>query len=71
MKKKKKDDIFEVLALVSQISIIMAVSILGCSMIGLYIGKKFHCDWIFIIFFFLGALSGGLSVYKTIRKYLK
>lgn len=71
MKKKKSQNIFEVLVLVSHIAIIMIVSILGCSALGLYIGEKIHNEWIFIIFFIIGALSGFLGVYKTIREYLR
>ncbi len=71
MKKRETQNILEMLALVGQITITMLVPIVGCTFIGYLIGKYFNAVWITIIFFFIGSLSGFLSIYKLVKKYIK
>ncbi len=71
MKKKESQNILEMLALVGQIAITMLVPIVGCTFFGYLVGKYFNAVWITIIFFFIGSLSGFLSIYKLVKKYIK
>ena len=62
----------EMLALISQLGIIVLVCIFGCFFVGTFIDSKFNTDPIFtIIFLVLGVASGFNSVYRYLRKYTK
>ena len=62
----------EMLALISQLGIIVLVCIFGCFFVGKFIDSKFNTDPIFtIIFLVLGVASGFNSVYRYLRKYTK
>lgn len=58
-------------ALVIQIGLNMIVPILGLTVFGAWLGEKVSQNWVAIPFFILGALAGGTSVYRLVRKYLK
>jgi len=59
------------LALITQLGVIMIVSILICTLIGNWIGQRLDMEWISVLGFFLGALSGFTGVYRTVSKYIK
>lgn len=59
------------LVLILQIAINMIVPILVMTLIGVWIGKKVDINWLSVLFFFLGAAGGMVSVYKLVKKYLK
>ena len=69
--KKEKQQVLAMLALITQIGVIMIVSILICTLIGNWIGQRLDMEWISVIGFFLGAMSGFTGVYRTVSKYLK
>ncbi len=71
MKKKEKNQVVESLALVMQLGISMMVPILACTLFGVWLTKKTDLTWLPILGFFIGALAGGESVYKLVKKYLK
>lgn len=57
--------------LVVQIGLNMIVPILGLTVFGAWLGERVGQSWVAIPFFVLGVLSGGTSVYRLVRKYLK
>jgi len=60
------------LALVSQLGLTMAGSILFCFAIGYYLDKWFHTKGLFItLFILLGIAGGGYTVYREIMKALE
>ncbi|WAW15066.1 AtpZ/AtpI family protein [Peptostreptococcus equinus] len=57
-------------SLLTQLSVMMLVCILGCAFIGITIDKKFGTSPIFsIIFIIIGVASAFLSLYKTLKTY--
>lgn len=64
--------IAQMLSLISQLGIMMVVSILGCFFIGKFIDDKFNTGPIFmLIFLVLGVGGAFMSVYKTVIRYTK
>ena len=60
------------LALVSQLGLTMAGSIVFCLFVGLYIDRWLGTKGIFLILFiFLGILGGAVAVYRQIQEVLK
>ena len=60
------------LSLVSQLGIMILVSILGCTFVGKYIDSKLNTGYIFtLIFIVLGIGGAFMSVYKTVIGYTK
>ena len=68
---KNKSAVMESFSMVLQISINMLVPIIMCTLFGVWIGDKYHMDWIVIPLFLVGALSGFTSVYKMVKKFCK
>ncbi len=68
---KKKNEVFEMLTLITQLSISMLVPIMLCTLFGVWIGKKLDIDWPAVIGFIVGAAAGMESVYKIVKKYIK
>ncbi|GHU41906.1 hypothetical protein FACS1894111_04930 [Clostridia bacterium] len=60
--------VYQSLMMVTQFGINMIVPILLCTMLGVWLGKLFHAPILAIPLFFMGALAGGRSVYKLIKK---
>lgn len=71
----KKNIHFEIatmLSLLSQIGIMMLVSILGCMFIGRFIDSKINTGPVFLMIFIVLGIGGAfMSVYKTISRYIK
>ncbi|MCT4592766.1 MAG: AtpZ/AtpI family protein [Anaeromicrobium sp.] len=64
-----KREIFKNLTLVSQLGIIMVVTIGGCLYIGKYLDGFMGTRYIFmLIFIILGVISAFLNIYKLIMK---
>jgi len=69
---KKQKEWVEDLALVSQLGLTMAGSILFCFAIGYYLDKWLNTKGLFItIFILLGVAGGGYTVYRQIMETLK
>ena len=68
--KKEKQQVLAMLALITQIGVIMIVSILICTLIGDWIGKRLDMEWISVLGFFLGAMSGFTGVYRTVSRFI-
>lgn len=74
MNKKKSTgaQIAQALSLLSQLSIMMIVSIFGCFFIGKFIDTKLNTGPIFMLIFLLLGIGGAfMSVYKTVIGYTK
>ena len=71
MKQRKPTDnrtTFQTLALVTQLGLIMIVSICLPSAVGIWLDKKFGTAWITILMFVVGVIAGVQSVYRMIQK---
>lgn len=70
--KKTSAQIAQALSLLSQIGIMMLVSIFGCFFIGRFIDDKLNTSPIFMLIFLLLGIGGAfMSVYKTVVGYTK
>ena len=65
---KENSIIVRSLSMISQFSIHMLVPICMCSYLGYLLDKKLNTNFLFIIFFFIGALAGGRNVYLLAQK---
>lgn len=66
MKNQKK--VFQSLTLVMQFGINMIVPILMCTMLGVWIGKKYDIPIITVPLFIMGALAGFTNIFKMAKK---
>ena len=74
MNKKKSTgaQIAQALSLLSQLSIMMLVSIFGCFFIGKFIDTKLNTRPIFMLIFLISGIGGAfMSVYKTVIGFTK
>lgn len=65
---KDKKGVFRSLVLVTQFGINMLVPILLCTLLGVYIGKRFSVPVITVPLFLIGALAGFRNVYILAKK---
>jgi len=71
-KKSTGAQIAQMLSLMSQLGIMMVVSIFGCFFIGKFIDDKLNTEPIFmLVFLVLGVGGAFMSVYKTVIGYTK
>ena len=56
------------LSMISQFTIHMLVPICMCSYLGYLLDEKLNTSFLFILFFFIGALAGGRNVYHLAGK---
>ena len=68
--KKDRRKVQSALIMVYEFSINMLVPIIMCTLVGVWIGRKWDINWIVIPFFFIGALAGYNNIYKTVRKII-
>ncbi len=67
---KYKKNVYQSLALITQFGIHMIVPILMCTMLGVYIGKKYDMLLIVAPLFVIGALAGFRNIYRLAKKYM-
>ena len=67
---KNNSVVVRCLSMISQFTIHMLVPICMCSYLGYLIDEKLNTSFLFIIFFFVGALAGGRNVYQLAQKIL-
>lgn len=71
-KHRKYVQALSMLSLVSQIGLMVVISILGCTFIGKYLDDKFGTSpFLLLIFLLLGIGGAFSSVYKTLIVYTK
>lgn len=70
MRNKKNDNItaFKTLALVTQLGLTMIAAIGISTAAGLWLDKHLGTSWITVVLFAMGAVAGGQSAYRIIRK---
>ena len=68
--KKDRRKVQTALVMVYEFGINMLVPIVMCTLVGVWIGRKWDINWIVIPFFFLGAIAGYNNIYKTVRKLI-
>ena len=70
MKRRKNDNrtTFQTLTLITQLGLTMIVSIGMACAVGIWIDRRFGTSWVTILMFVLGAIAGGQSAYRMIRK---
>ncbi len=71
MKREDKQQIVNMLALISQLGITMLVSIMLGTFAGMFIDKELGTNYISVIGFFIGSTGGFRSVYIMVKKYLR
>lgn len=65
---KYNSSVFRSLTLISQFTIHMLVPIFLCSFAGYWLDQKLRTSFLFILFFFVGALAGGRNVFVLAKK---
>lgn len=60
--------VYEALAMITQFGITMLVPIFLCSLLGWYLDKRFQTSWLFITFFFMGAMAGFRNIFILSKK---
>ncbi len=60
--------VYQALMMISQFGINMLVPVFICSFAGMWLDKKLGTDFLIIIFFILGAVSGGYNVFRFARR---
>lgn len=70
MKKNNNNEIIRAFSMVTQFGIQMMVPIGMCVALGVWIGDKFHMDWIVIPLFFVGALAGYNNIFKMAKTFI-
>jgi F0F1-type ATP synthase assembly protein I len=70
-KRRSRQKVFEALTMVLQFSLYMIVPIMMCTLIGVWLGKKYDMPIITVPLFIVGALAGFTNIYKMSKKMLK
>lgn len=65
---KYKKNVYQSFTMIMQFGMNMIVPILMCTMLGVYIGKKFDMMIIVAPFFIMGALAGFRNIYVMAKK---
>ncbi len=66
MKNNRK--VFQALTLILQFSLNMIVPILMCTMLGVWIGRRYDMPIVTIPLFIVGALAGFTNIFKMAKK---
>lgn len=69
MKNNRK--VFQAIPFILQFGINMIVPILMCTMLGVWLGKKYDIPFITVPLFIVGALAGFTNIFKMVRKLYK
>lgn len=69
--RQRKDDkkkTFQTLSLVTQLGLVMIVSIGMATALGIWLDGKLETAFITVILFFLGAVAGGQGAYRMMKQ---
>ena len=66
MKNNRK--VFQALTLILQFSLNMIVPILMCTMLGVWIGRRYDMPIVTVPLFIVGALAGFTNIFKMAKK---
>jgi len=70
--RQRKDDrkkTVRAFALVTQLGLIMIVSMGMTTALGIWLDRKLGTSFITVILFFVGAVAGGQSVYRMVKQF--
>ena len=67
-RRDNKKKTFQTLSLVTQLGLIMIVSIGMTTALGIWLDGKLGTDFLTVILFFLGAVAGGQGAYRMIKQ---
>ena len=62
--------VYQALSMIGQFGINMLVPVFICSFVGMFLDEKLGTSFFGVILFFVGALAGGVSVYRFAGKIL-
>ncbi len=65
---KYKKNVYQSFTMVMQFGLNMIVPILMCTMLGVYLGRKFDCMILVAPLFIMGALAGFRNIYMMAKK---
>lgn len=60
--------VYQALTMIGQFGINMLVPVFICSFLGMFLDRRLGTDFLIIIFFFVGALAGGVNVFRFARR---
>lgn len=60
--------VYQALTMIGQFGINMLVPVFICSFLGMFLDKKLGTNFLIIVFFFVGALAGGVNVFRFARR---
>ncbi len=60
--------VYQALTMIGQFGINMLVPVFICSFLGMFLDRKLGTNFLVIVFFFVGALAGGVNVYRFARR---
>lgn len=72
--RQRKDDkkkTFQTLSLITQLGLVMIVSIGMTSALGIWLDRRLGTSFITVILFFLGAVAGGQGAYRMMKQIFK
>lgn len=72
--RQRKDDkkkTFQTLSLITQLGLVMIVSIGMASALGIWLDRRLGTSFITVILFFLGAVAGGQGAYRMMKQIFK
>ena len=65
---KYDKSVYRSLALITQFGINMLVPIFLCTIVGVYLGRKFSIDWMVIPLFIVGELAGFRNIFIMAKR---
>ena len=65
---KYRKNVYQSLLMITQFGINMIVPIFLCTMLGIFLGKKWDAPIVILPFFIIGALAGGKNIYRMSKK---
>lgn len=72
--RQRKDDkkkTFQTLSLVTQLGLVMIVSMGMTTALGIWLDRRLGTSFLTVILFFLGAVAGGQGAYRMVKQVFK
>lgn len=67
--KNDRKKTFQALAMITQLGLVMIVSIGMTTALGIWLDKKLGTSFLTVILFFLGAAAGAQGVYRMVKQF--
>ena len=62
------ESVSKMLVLIAQLGILMIVPIVGCTLVGAWLGEILHILWMGVPGFVIGAVAGAQACFRMIRR---